>query len=184
MPVEHEYKFLLTSENEKLQEYLEENHTRLEIHQIYCTKNNRFRSITSGKGKKARTTYFHTFKKKIEGKILEIESQVSQEDFELVQRGENLSQLYKTRYSVEQKHGQWDIDFLLTGSGGDQYFALAECEQPEGLKINVPKFLRKFITFEVPHADSTWFSNYKLSDQTYARIAIDTHREILTPWEQ
>jgi len=183
MPIEHEYKFILNEDNSELQEALEKKYDRQTIHQVYCTKNNRFRRITIRQGKKTSNVYVHTFKKKILGKILEVESVVSREDFELVLLGENISELHKTRFSIPQKHGQWDIDFLRESRKGKQYFALAECEQPEGLKIEVPKILRDFIQYEVPHEHSTWFSNFKLSDPTYASTAIETHKDLIRVWK-
>lgn len=186
MPVEHEYKFILDENTAELERELARKYAAQHIHQIYCTKNNRFRTIVKRGKKKTSVKWYHTFKKKINGEVLEIESEIPSEDFEMIRRGDNLGELYKIRYTIPQEVGQWDIDFLLTTAlpnGGTQYFALAECEQPKEFKVVVPKVLKPFIRFEIPHEHSTLFSNFKLANQSYAATALEANKEFVVAYE-
>jgi len=185
MPVEHEYKYILDSDNAELIEKLEAKYPKQHIHQVYCTKNNRFRAIVKQGKKKTTVKWYHTFKKKINGEVLEIETEIPSEDFDMISRGENLGELHKIRFTIPQEYGQWDIDFLLTAplaKGGTVYFSCCECEQPKELDVFVPEILAKYIRFEVPHENSTLFSNFKLANQEYAATAIEQHKEVLKKW--
>lgn len=185
MPVEHEYKYILNDDVEPLIKALTKKYPVQHIHQVYCTKNNRFRAIAKVGKKKVSAKWYHTFKKKINGEVLEIESEIPSEDFQMIRNAENLGELYKIRYTIPQEHGQWDIDFLLTAplaEGGTRYFACCECEQPKNLPVEVPKVLAKYIRWEVPHEHSTVFSNFKLADQAYAATAIEANKELLREW--
>lgn len=185
MPVEHEYKYILRDDNKELIKELCEKYPIQHIHQVYCTKNNRFRAIVKEGKKKTTAKWYHTFKKKINGEVLEIETEVAFEDYKMICEAENLGELHKIRFTIPQEHGQWDIDFLLTAplaKGGEVYFSCCECEQPKEFDVSVPLILTKFIRFEVPHEHSTVFSNFKLSNQEYASTAIESNREILKKW--
>lgn len=185
MPVEHEYKYILNDDIQPLIDSLEGKYATQHIHQVYATKNNRFRAIVKQGKKKVTAKWYHTFKKKINGEVLEIESEIPSEDFEMIRKADNLGELYKIRYTIPQEHGQWDIDFLLTAplrEGGTIYFACCECEQPKEFEVFVPKILTKYLRFEVPHEHSTLFSNFKLANQEYAKVAIDTHIDLLKKW--
>jgi hypothetical protein len=185
MPVEHEFKYILNEDNQKLREELAKKYPTQHIHQVYVTKNNRFRAIVKEGKKKTTSKWYHTFKKKINGEVLEIESEVIVDDYKMICDGENLGELYKVRYTIPQEHGQWDIDFLLTAplsQGGTIYFSCAECEQPKEYEVSVPLLLTKYIKYEVPHESSSTFSNFKLSNQEYARTAIEDNLSVLKPW--
>ena len=185
MPVEHEYKYILESDNKDLIEELSSKYPTQHIHQVYCTKNNRFRAIVKQGKKKTTAKWYHTFKKKINGEVLEIETEIPKEDFDMIQRGENLGELHKIRFTIPQEHGQWDIDFLLTaplGQGGTVYFSCCECEQPKEFDVSVPLLLTKYIRYEVPHENSTLFSNFKLTSQEYAANAVEQNKAILKRW--
>ena len=185
MPVEHEYKYILDSDNTELIEKLEKKYPKQHIRQIYSTKNNRFRAIVKQGKKKTSTRWYHTFKKKINGEVLEIETEISVDDFEMISQGENLGELHKIRFTIPQEQGQWDIDFLITApltSGGKVYFSCCECEQPKELEVFVPEILAKYIRYEVHHEHSTLFSNFKLADQDYAREALEKNLEFIKKW--
>lgn len=185
MSIEHEYKYILDSDNTELINKLSSKYATQHIHQVYSTKNNRFRAIVKHGKKKTSVKWYHTFKKKINGEVLEIETEVEKDDFDMIQRGENLGELYKIRFTIPQEYGQWDIDFLLTAplaNGGTVYFSCCECEQPKEYEVIVPKILAKWIRYEVPHENSTLFSNFKLANQEYARTAIETNIDMIKKW--
>lgn len=185
MPVEHEYKYILDDNCSELLDKLERKYAKQHIHQVYLTKNNRFRAIVKQTKKTTSVNWYHTFKKKIDGEVLEIETGITNEDFDMICRAENLGALHKIRYTIPQLHGQWDIDFLLTAplaEGGTIYFCCAECEQPKEYEVVVPKVLSKFIRWEVPYEHSTVFSNFKLSNREYAATALENNKSLLKPW--
>jgi hypothetical protein len=187
MPVEHETKFILNDDCSKLITILSAEYPTQTIHQIYTNKSNRFRKITKQRLNMTQTiTYYHTFKKKINGEVLEIESKVTQSDFELIQQADNISDLHKVRYTIPQKYGQWDIDFLLVEPGPFLYdrifFCCAECEQPKEREVIVPELLKPYIKYEIPYEHSSIFSNFKLSDQEYAKTVIENNISLLNPY--
>jgi hypothetical protein len=185
MPIEHEYKYILSDESEELMNRLEDKYPKQHIHQIYVTKNNRFRAIVKTTKKKTTAKWYHTFKKKINGEVLEIESEISSDDFDIIRQSENLGELHKIRFTIPQEHGQWDIDFLLTDTlinGGVVYFSCCECEQPKELDVFVPEILAKYIRYEVPHEHSGVFTNAKLVDQNYAKTVVENNLSLLKCW--
>ena len=93
MPVEHETKFILIDDVNQLIKDLEKKYPTQLIHQIYCTKNNRFRAIVKNHKKKTSVKCYHTFKKKINGEVLEIESEIDVNDFNMIRDADNLGHL-------------------------------------------------------------------------------------------
>lgn len=102
--------------------------------------------------------------------IEEFEMKISEEEFNrcFVNCVETLE---KARYTTKDKQGNtWDIDFFY--SGGNRYFAMAECELKDPHAENpstILPFIKECCIYEVPHKDSSLFSSRKLSDVEYAK---------------
>jgi hypothetical protein len=81
--------------------------------------------------------------------------------------------LTKFRYtyvdqSVESEHLVWDVDFF-TDPEGRIYFAMAECEMPEGMDrpTRSQPFIDRFRLYDVAKGDRR-FTSKKLADIKYA----------------
>ena len=184
MAIEHEYKFILTDNHPELIQTLKDSVPEQFIHQIYLNKSIRFRKIVKISKKKTSTKFYHTFKKRIDDDVLEIESEITPEDFMMVQKADCICSLHKYRYTIKQIHGQWDIDFLVKHETSNEvYIAMAECEQPKGFEVVVPEVLKPYIRFEVPYEHSTYFSNFKMCDQEYAKQALIINRLMLKEFQ-
>lgn len=181
MPVEFETKFILKNELNLLELLENSKYDKQHITQIYTTKHNRFRAISKFKKDKKSTKYIHTFKKDIEGEVLELEHAISKADFEMILRANNIAKLRKHRFTIKQEKGQWDIDFLIRDDDS-VYFACCECEQPKGLKIEVPGLLEPYIHYEIIHEYNSVFSNFKLTSQDYAKSVISNNPNFLMLW--
>lgn len=181
MPVEFETKFILKNELNLLELLNESKYDKQHITQIYTTKHNRFRAISKYKKSKKTTKYIHTFKKDIEGEVLELEHTISKADFDMILKANNIASLRKYRFTIKQAKGQWDIDFLLDETG-NVYFGCCECEQPKGLQIDVPDMIKPFIHYEVIHEFNSVFSNFKLTSQDYAKTVIQNNPNLLMLW--
>lgn len=164
MPLEFEYKWVLKVSDELIQN-LEDQCELSDVFQVYLTKNNRFRKIIK---RDQAPIYTHTFKYKMDTGLLEIESEVTEDDFNLVDKSSiPFGRLRKHRYTLIDGPRKWDFDFLMQG---DQiYFALAECEQPEDIARDIHPLIANHIELEVPQNHNSTFSNFKLSDVTYAK---------------
>ena len=77
----------------------------------------------------ARTRHVFTYKRPVDGQMVEIETDISAVDFERLwsHRRETLQ---KARYSWPDGRFHWDVDFFKTDEGRT-YFAQAEVEMPE-----------------------------------------------------
>lgn len=78
--------------------------------------------------------------------------------------------IHKRRRSETDRHGlHWDIDLLLEADGAC-YFAMAECEMPEGMDAppEVLPALALFIAYAVPRERQGEFVNSRLADPGYA----------------
>lgn len=124
MPIENEFKYPLRISEELIErlgvEFISE---RLE--QGYLSKENRIRRSTSCEV--AVCTF--TFKTMTKSGLVEIETEISEEDFERLWPLAS-NRLEKTRYAFDAEGVHWDVDFF--GSLKAPYFAMAEAEVPEG----------------------------------------------------
>ena len=104
------------------------------------------------------------------GRLIEIETALTEpRDFDdlwpLTAR-----RIHKLRCSQTDRHGlHWDIDLLL-GADGSCYFAMAECEMPEGMEAPPEALpaLAPFIAYAVPRDRQGEFVNSRLADPGYA----------------
>lgn len=173
MPIENEHKFVLKNHEELFQQ-LNQHHKQHLLDQFYLNENARFRRVEI-EGREAVERCF-TYKQMIDGKLLEIERLVSEADY-LLAAGSAVSSLSKVRFKLlgAEPDTIWDIDFLLTHSGGDIYFALAEVEFPIGATYAVPQEIAPFIALAVPPESSHLFTNKRLSNQSYARMVLNNY---------
>jgi CYTH domain-containing protein len=166
MPTEHEYKYVLDLGIRK--DVIKSVPIKQNIEQGYLAFSKgmtcRVRKINnSGKG----TEYFFTFKQKVDGRVVEIETSLNQRD------GKDLwnsciSKLRKDRHKLVDGKNTWDID-LFYNESDFCYFILAEVELPEGADRpkKLPDLLKKKVIYEVPLTDDR-FSNKRLGDAFYA----------------
>ena len=104
------------------------------------------------------------------GRLIEIETAMTEpRDFDdlwpLTTR-----RIHKLRRTETDRHGlQWDIDLLL-GADGACYFAMAECEMPEGMDAppEVLPALAPLVAYAVPRDRQGEFVNSRLADPGYA----------------
>jgi CYTH domain-containing protein len=127
MPIENERKFVLDDDGHLEGELVRTpGVTRLVLKQAYLDSSGlRIRSI-EGPDK---TSYVFSYKRLVEGQMVEIETDISELDFDRLWklRQENLR---KVRYAWDDGRFHWDTDFFKTDEGRT-YFALAEVEMPE-----------------------------------------------------
>jgi CYTH domain-containing protein len=127
MPIENERKFVLDERGE-LETRLAKTPglTRNFLRQAYLDAPGlRIRSIEAD----GKTDHLFTYKRTIEGQVVEIETGLSAIDFKRLwtQRNETLQ---KVRYSWNDGPFHWDVDFFKRDDGST-YFAMAEVEMPE-----------------------------------------------------
>lgn len=172
MPVEFEFKFVLKDAEKLLGQFREEDLIRID--QIYLKDGARFRRLQQGQ----KVKHVFTYKTKIAGRLLEIETPVSQGDFELAEQGK-VRELHKIRVIFRDPHTAliWDLDFLLD-ENRRIYFAMAELEREEGdhSRIHISDFLHNHIELAIPYEDSRIFTNHKLTDQSYAATVLERYR--------
>jgi CYTH domain-containing protein len=127
MPIENERKFVLLDDGTLEQQLARlPGATRSFIRQAYLDVSGmRIRSLEADGNKR----YVFTYKREVDGQVVEIETEISMADFERLwsQRRETLQ---KARYSWPDGRFHWDVDFFKTDEGRT-YFTQAEVEMPE-----------------------------------------------------
>ncbi len=169
MPIENERKFVLDDDG-KLEQQLAQapGVTRSFLRQAYLDVSGmRIRSLEAD-GKKR---HVFTYKREIDGQVVEIETDISLEDFDRLwsQRRETLQ---KARYSWPDGAFHWDVDFFKTGEGRT-YFAQAEVEMPERDKEPppLPPRLAGHLLATAPAGDRR-FASKQLADQAHAETLL------------
>lgn len=170
MPTEHEFKYVISLD--LLQEQDEQQIASIcqevkDIQQgVICHGPGMYLRIRKSK-QKQNTNWQMTFKLKDADRTIEIETPIDNRD------GEDLWprcywSLSKTRYIYKKDEIFWEIDFFK--SENEVYFILAEAELPEEAPRpkKIPKFIRKFLLYEVPLTDDR-FSNKRLGKIDYAK---------------
>lgn len=166
MPIENELKYVLPRDFDAACLGGWERH---DIRQAYLDDGPRIRQIDA--------EYLFTYKKWAPqaGELVEIETAISHEDFELLWPL-CVESLRKTRYVKAIGEEEWVVDFLYDAAGA-VYFVLAEVEMPRLATAPdaIPPEIRDRILHSVGSGDNG-FTNKKLSDpdfarQIYARIA-------------
>jgi CYTH domain-containing protein len=165
MPIENERKFVLKDDAE-LEARLARGPgvTRSFLRQAYLDVSGmRIRSVEAG----GEIRHVFTYKRPVDGQIVEIETEISATDFERLwsQRCETLQ---KARYSWPDGPFHWDVDFFKTADGRT-YFAQAEVEMPEEDREPppLPPSLAGHLLAPAPAGDPR-FASKRLADQGHA----------------
>ena len=166
MPIENERKFVLNERATELEAELGRRPgvARHLLRQAYLDAPGlRIRSL-EGDG---RTNHVFTYKRTIEGQVVEIETGLSAVDFARLwtQRKETL---VKVRYSWTDGRYHWDVDFFKRDDGST-YFAMAEGEMPEEQTEPppLPDFLARHLLLIAPALDPR-FTSKRIADQAHA----------------
>jgi len=158
MPVENERKYVLSPAFDagRLKGW-----QALDIRQCYMDDGPRIRQIGAD--------FVFTYKKWAPhaGELIEIETPISREDFELLWPM-RVQAVQKTRYVKVVGDEEWVVDFLRDDTG-EVYFVLAEAELPrfQAEPGAVPEEIAGFLLYSVA-ADDNRFTNKKLADRDYA----------------
>lgn len=165
MPTENERKFVLKNDHE-LEVRLAQapGITRSLIVQAYLESPGvRIRAIESG----GTLERIFTFKRPVGDEVVEIETTLDAQDFARLWKLRRET-LQKARYSWPDGRFRWDVDFFKDANGCT-YFAMAEVEMPEHVKIPppVPASLKSFVLGLAPDGDPK-FTSKRLSDKSYA----------------
>jgi CYTH domain-containing protein len=175
MPIENERKYILLDDDGQLETQLAKlpGIARSVLRQAYLDGSGvRIRAIAKGDA----VRHVFTFKRPVEGRMVEIETDIAAADFARLWtlRRETLS---KVRYSWEDGRFHWDVDFFKTDEG-TTYFALAEVEMPEDETVppSAPPPLARHVLGLAPLGDPR-FTSKRLADQVHAeRLLSDIRR--------
>lgn len=166
MPIENERKFVLKDDGDLERRLVERpGVTKSFLRQAYLDVSGmRIRSVlTSG----SEMHHMFTYKRPIDGQVVEIETEISAVDFERLwsQRRETLQ---KARYSWNDGPFHWDVDFFKTDDGRT-YFTQAEVEMPEEQvePPPLPESLAGHLLATAPAGDPR-FASKRLADQAHA----------------
>ncbi len=166
MPIENERKFVLNELATELEAKLTgmPGVARHLLRQAYLDAPGlRIRSL-EGDGE---TTHVFTYKRTVDGQVVEIETGLSAVDFGRLwtQRKETL---VKVRYSWTEGCYHWDVDFFKRDDGST-YFAMAEVEMPEEHTDPppLPDFLAAHLLMIAPALDPR-FTSKRIADQVHA----------------
>lgn len=123
----------------------------------------RIRRVLDG----ANNSYTFTYKNNTGTRVIEIEQEIDERDYTDLWN-QSLVRFEKVRYKYAAPYKGWEVDFFKD-HGDATYFAMAECEMPEGQKEpdKVPKLVKNNLLFAVPASDKR-FSSKLLADQRYA----------------
>jgi len=186
MPIERENKYVLHAGEDLFIDLMEKvKNSEIEFSvgdfkQGYLHKGSRIRSIDwryiggykeeKVSGHNMATEHIFTYKHKIDGNVIEIETDISPNDFDRLW-DETKYRLTKTRFSsdtpISYHNEHWEIDFFHN-SAGKIYFVMAECEMYHGKDkpTEMPQFVKDNLLLDC--ADNTVFSSKKISSPTYA----------------
>lgn len=166
MPIENERKFVLNEQATGLEAELggRPGVARHLLRQAYLDASGlRIRSL-EGDGK---IDHVFTYKRTIEGQVVEIETGLSAIDFARLWT-QRVEALVKVRYSWTEGRYHWDVDFFKRDDGST-YFAMAEVEMPEDETEPppLPPVLAAHLLAAAPAFDPR-FASKRISDQAHA----------------
>lgn len=161
MPVENEKKYVMhVSDAEAFKNTLRAlpGAQIVSLRQGYLNENTRIREV-----KNFNTVFIFTFKQRINGETIEIEKEISKEDFEKLWTKVN-KVIVKDRVIVPDGYLNWEVDFFKAMDDGRTFLVMAEIEMPEGMIApgSVPSYIKDNLVYEVA-ADDKRFINAKLS---------------------
>jgi CYTH domain-containing protein len=113
-----------------------------------------------------------TYKLATHGGLVEIETDLSQSDFDnlfpIAQR-----KIVKTRITVPEGDLNWEVDFFHDEYNNNLYLIMAEVELPEGVDApsTIPSFITDHLLYAVERNDRR-FDNANLSDADGVRATI------------
>jgi len=164
MPFEREFKFVL-ARGAISDVFWHKPHNILEIEQGYLAKTDGMNARVRRVRTEDHEEWFTTLKQKVGQKTVEIETEISSIDGNLLM-GVADRKVTKSRHEFHAGEHKWEVDVFYKGT--EIYFLMAEVEVDEQEpKPGVPLFLKTHVIFEVPLTDSR-FSNTKLGDMQYA----------------
>lgn len=181
MPIEFEIKYVLRNNDleEKLKKIAlkDKSYSVVLIEQFYLPSPARVRKLTvlikkcTNFNGNSPVTYKFAYKPKVNGSVVEIETKISKDDFELLAR-ESKRSLVKVRFQEEKpiKNEHWIVDFFK--SNGTTYFVQAECEIYGGINRTpkrFPHFVMENILLTAAVGDAT-FSSRSLCDVEKSRM--------------
>jgi CYTH domain-containing protein len=163
--IENERKYLLCVDPDiyfkQLKEHLKAD--CYEIQQGYLSGHARVRHLLRHDTRTEQ--YVFTYKKKVAGNIVEIETDIDQADYaRLWTVVKNV--VYKTRAKIKFEENIWEIDFFKDKRTGSIYFVMAEVELPEDMlePNSIPEFVQEHLYYKVPLNDPR-FKNKNLSNK-------------------
>lgn len=175
MPIENERKYVLDDEDGLEAELAATpSVSRNFLRQAYLDAPGlRIRSIEAD----GKTSHVFTYKRTVDGQVVEIETALSAADFARLwtQRNETLQ---KVRYAWNEGRFHWDVDFFKRDDGST-YFAMAEVEMPEEETEPppLPAELARRLLGAAPVGDPR-FTSKRLADQEHAeRLLADIRRK-------
>lgn len=103
----------------------------------------------------------------------ELEYSIDKPVYTLLAKHQSLRSIVKVRYAKHVADELWSVDFMLDGEHA--YFVLAECEMPEHriAPLHIPPQVAYQLLYAVPRADTSLYSNYRLSDKSYAKFMME-----------
>jgi len=165
MPIENERKFVLEDDGTlEARLMTKPGATRHYLRQAYLDASGlRIRSMERA----GRTRHVFTYKRPVDDQMVEIETEIAPVDFDRLWKLRRET-LQKARYSWNEGHFHWDVDFFKTDDGRT-YFALAEVEMPEHEQHppQVPACLTSHLVGPAPLGDPR-FTSKRLADQSHA----------------
>ena len=178
MPVENERKYVLWFDDSigKLNELKHDFHYDL-IEQGYLTENDRLRKKTSHEGK---VSYVFTFKKKVNGRLIEIEQNISEFDFEQLWTVTR-NKIFKTRIKMQYESGLWELDFFHIPDtyGKEHYLTMAEIELPDGVMLpsSVPEIVDQNLIYLVEPTDHRFINSNMVYPNKIKRIVKELRKK-------
>jgi len=165
MPIENERKFVLEDDGTlEARLMTKPGATRHYLRQAYLDASGlRIRSMERA----GRTRHVFTYKRPVDDQMVEIETEIAPVDFDRLWKLRRET-LQKARYSWNEGHFHWDVDFFKTDDGRT-YFALAEVEMPEGDSVPPPPpaELASHVLLLAPRNDPR-FTSKRLADPGHA----------------
>jgi CYTH domain-containing protein len=173
MPTEHELKFVLDVDCEKV---IAKESTRTK------TLSQGYLCLSKGMAVRVRETvdgtdikYEMCVKTRVKsGRCVEVETPIDIRDFNDLWEI-TVNRVEKVRYIIGTKKKEiWEVDFFKDHHQ-KTYFAMAEHEMPENQLTpnNMPSIIRKHLIFEVPLLDDR-FSSKRLADVKHAKKLLST----------
>lgn len=173
MPVELEYKFILSEDSDyedRLLKHFSDNKIPYNVHKIeqcYMTGGGRVRSSCINNAEEAQYMFCYKEPLKEGNGNIEFETEISEKDYELSKKHSSII-LTKNRYKLYRDEFVWEVDIFL--DKGKSYFNMMEVEYlkdgEEPHTTNLPSIIRNNIILKT--LDDDRFTSKKLANVKYA----------------